>query len=69
MNIKKIIAKQKYQYKIIFIFFSFHCIKMEQKIVIFGKQGIDKNSFHKDKRPINIVKVKIKRIMLSKIDP
>ena len=42
---------------------------MEQKIVIFGKQGIDKNSFHKDKRPINIVKVKIKRIILSKIDP
>ena len=42
---------------------------MEQKIVIFGKQGIDKNSFHEDKRPINIVKVKIKRIMLSKIDP
>ena len=36
---------------------------MEQKVFIF-----DKNAFHKNKRPINIDKVEIRRIELSPKD-
>ena len=41
---------------------------MEQKALIFGKHCINKNAFHKNKRPISIDKVDIRRIVLSKID-
>ena len=36
---------------------------MEKKVLIFGKKGIIKNSFHKSKQRINIDKVGIKRIV------
>ena len=39
---------------------------MKQKALIFHKQCINKNAFHKNKTPINIDKVKIRRIVLSK---
>ena len=52
----------------IFVFFSLHCIRMEQKTLIFGKQCINKNACHKNKRPISIDTVEIKRIALSKRD-
>ena len=40
---------------------------MEKKVLIFGKKGIIKNSFHKSKQRINTDKVGIKRIVfLSK---
>ena len=45
---------------------SLHCIKMEQKVLIFGEDFIIKNSFHKNQKPISIDKVEIKRIVLSK---
>ena len=38
---------------------------MEQKALIFDKQCINRNAFHKNKRPINIDKVEIRRIVLS----
>ena len=38
---------------------------MEQKTLVFGEDCINKNAFHKDKRPINIDEVDIKRIVLS----
>ena len=41
---------------------------MEQKALMFDKQCINKNAFHKIKRPISIDKVEIKRILLSKKD-
>ena len=41
---------------------------MEQKVLIFVRQCINKNAFHKDKRSVNIDKVDIKRMILSKID-
>ena len=41
---------------------------MEQKTLIFGKQCINKNACHKNKRPISIDTVEIKRIALSKRD-
>ena len=46
-----------------------HGIKMEQKHFIFDKQFINKNAFHKNKRPIIIDKVETRRIVLSKKDP
>ena len=49
-----------------FSFFSLHAIKMEQKVLIFQKQYINKNAFHKNKTAINIDKVEIRRIVLSK---
>ena len=48
--------------------FFFLWYKMEQKALIFGENCIDKNAFHKNKRPISIGKVDIKRIVLSKKD-
>ena len=39
---------------------------MEQKATIFGKDFINKNAFHKNKRPVSIDKVDSKRIVLSK---
>ena len=41
---------------------------MEQKILIFGKQCIDKTGFHKDKRPISIDKVDIDKIVIFSKD-
>ena len=41
---------------------------MEQKVFIFDKECINKNAVHKNKRPINIDKVEIRRIELSKKD-
>ena len=38
---------------------------MKEKVLIFGKQCINKNAFHK-KRPISIDKVEVKRLVLSK---
>ena len=38
---------------------------MEQKALIFGEDCINKNAFHKNKRPINIDEVDIRRIVLS----
>ena len=38
---------------------------MEQKVLIFGEDCIDKNSFHKNKKRINIDEVDIRRISLS----
>ena len=32
-----------------FIFFSLHGIKMKQKVLIFDKQRVNKNVFHKKK--------------------
>ena len=44
-----------------FSFSSLHDIKMEQKALIFGKEGIIKNLFHKSKRTISINKVDNKK--------
>ena len=41
---------------------------MEQKALIFDKQCINKNAFHKNKKPINIDKVQSTRKGLSKKD-
>ena len=41
---------------------------MEQRVLIFGDQYINKNAFRKDKKPIRIDKRDIKRIVLSKKD-
>ena len=38
---------------------------MEQKVFIFGEDCINKNTFHKNKRPIGIDKVDVRRIVLS----
>ena len=38
---------------------------MEQKVLIFDKQYINKNVFHKNRRPINIDNAEIRRIVLS----
>ena len=45
--------------KKLFDFFSFQTIK---KTLYFGENGIIKNVFHKDKRPININEVDLKRM-------
>ena len=38
---------------------------MEQEVLIFGDQCINKNAFHKNKRPISSIdKVDIKRVVL-----
>ena len=37
---------------------------MEQEVLIFGDQFIIKNAFHKNKKPIGVDKVEIKRIAL-----
>ena len=59
---------KKNQLKTFFISFSLHGIKIEQKVLIFDKKCINKNVFHKIKRPININNVEIRRIVLSKKD-
>ena len=41
---------------------------MEKEVLMFDKKCIDKNVFHKNKRPISTDKVDIKRIVLSKKD-
>ena len=41
---------------------------MKQMVLIFGEDCINKNGFHKDKRPINIDEVDIRRIVLSRIN-
>ena len=41
---------------------------MEVKILIFGENGISKNSFHKCKHPVGIDKVDIDRIVISNKD-
>ena len=46
-------------------FFSLHCIKLENQVLIFDKQCINKNTFHKDE---SIDKVETRRIVLSKKD-
>ena len=46
-------------------FFSFHGVKMEQEVVDFGQNSIIKRAFRKNKKPININEVHIKRIALS----
>ena len=38
---------------------------MEQEDIHFGKNSIIKSAFHKNKKPININEVDIKRIALS----
>ena len=45
-------------------FFSFHCIKMEKKALYFGKNGIIKSAFHKNKNPININEVDTKNSII-----
>ena len=41
---------------------------MEQKVLIFDKECIMKNVFHKNKKPISIDKVDIRKIVLPKKD-
>ena len=48
-----------------FDFFSFDSIKMEQEAIHFGENSIIKSAFHKNKKPIDINEVDIKRIALS----
>ena len=38
---------------------------MEQEAIHFGENSIIKSTFHKNKKPININKIDIKRIALS----
>ena len=38
---------------------------MEQEVVHFGENSVIKRAFHKNKRPLNINEVDIKRIKLS----
>ena len=38
---------------------------MEQEALYFGENGIIKSAFHKNKKPVNINEVDIKRIALS----
>ena len=62
---KKVIVKKKNQHKYFLAIFSLLDIKMGQKVLIFGKEGIIKNLFHKSKRSISIDKVDTKKIVLS----
>ena len=41
---------------------------MEKQVLIFDKQCINKNVFHKNKRPISIDRVENRIIVLSKKD-
>ena len=41
---------------------------MNEKAIIFGKQYVNKNVFHKNKKTINIATVKTKRRVSSKKD-
>ena len=42
-------------------------IKMEQRVLNFGKECLNKNAFH-DEKPISTDKVEIRKIVLPKID-
>ena len=55
MNMKEIIVKS----------FIFHSIIIKHKSLSFDENSIIKNAFHKDKIPINIDEVDIKRMILS----
>ena len=46
-----------------FFFFTFY--KMEEKILIFEKDLVIKNAFHKSKQTINFDKVDIRKIVIS----
>ena len=50
------------------MFLSLLNIKMEKQVLIFDKQCINKNVFHKNKRPISIDRVENRIIVLSKKD-
>ena len=50
------------------MFLSFLNIKMENQVLIFDKQCINKNVFHKNKRPISTDRVETRIIVLSKKD-
>ena len=41
---------------------------MEQRVLNFGRECLNKNAFHENKKPISIDKVEIRKIVLSKID-
>ena len=41
---------------------------MSEQILIFGKNNINKNIFHKRKHSINTNKIDVKRIVISNID-
>ena len=56
---KNYLKVKKNQHKNILSFFLF-CIRTEQKILIFDKQCLNKNAFHKNKKPVSIDKVDIK---------
>ena len=57
-------SKAKKSTKCFYLFL--YMIKMEQNTLIFDKHCINKNAFHKNKKPINLDKVEIRRIALSK---
>ena len=50
------------------MFLSLLNIRMEKQVLIFDKQCINKNVFHKNKRPISIDRVETTIIVLSKKD-
>ena len=64
-NTKKAIVKLKKKHKTFLSFFSLHITRMEQKVLIFSEDYINKNAFHKIKRPSNIDEVDIRRTVLS----
>ena len=64
-NTKNVIVKQINQQQKNILFFSLYCIKLENQVLIFDKQCINKNTFHKDE---SIDKVETRRIVLSKKD-
>ena len=66
-NIKKLLQSKKINIKRSFIIFFVHGIKMGRNALIFDKQCINKNAFHRNKKPSSIDKLKIKKIVLSKI--
>ena len=57
-------AKKPTQKKFSFFFFTFFF----QKFLIFAEQCINKNAFHKNRSPVSIDKLGIRRIVLSKKD-
>ena len=58
---------KKISIKKIFLFY-LHGIKTNKKVLIFDKQCIEKNAFHRNKIQISIDKVETRRIVLSKKD-
>ena len=51
-----------------FLYFFVTWYKNGKKDLIFGKKCINRNAFHKNKRPISIVNVDIRRIVFSRKD-